>query len=328
MMASRLVFVVTLTIGVLVAPLVADAQPQVKVHRLGFLGGASPAGYAHLVEALRQGLHDLGYVEGKNLAIEYRWAEGRYERLPDLAAELVRLKVDLIVTHGAPASLAAKQATPTIPIVMAIVGDVVATGLVTSIPRPGGNITGSTFFFPELSAKRVELLKEAVPRTARIAALTNRDNPGARPSLDAMEPIAKALKVELQTVGVRGPDDLPDAFSAMAKARIDGVVVIDDGMLIANARQVAGLAAKHRLPTIGFREYADSGGLLAYAVNFPAIWRRAAVFVDKILKGAKPGELPIEQATRFEFVVNLKTAKTLGLTIPASVLARADHVIQ
>jgi putative ABC transport system substrate-binding protein len=267
-------------------------------------------------------------VEGKNLAIEYRWAEGKYDRLPDLAAELVRLKVELIVTHGAPGSLAAKHATPTIPIVMAIVGDVVATGLVTSIPRPGGNVTGSTFFFPELSAKRVELLKEAVPRTARIAALTNRDNPGVRPSLDAMEPMAKALKVELQTVGVRGPGDFPDTFSAMVKGRIDGVVVIDDGMLIANARQVADLAVKHRLPTIGFREYADAGGLLAYAVNFPAIWRRAAVFVDKILKGAKPGELPIEQATRFEFVINLKTAKALGLTIPPSVLARADEVIQ
>jgi ABC-type uncharacterized transport system substrate-binding protein len=326
-MMRRRTFIAS-AVSVLAAPLGAEAQPQAKVHRLGFLGGASPAGYAHLVEALRQGLHDLGYVEGKNLAIEYRWAEGKYDRLPDLAAELVRLKVDLIVTHGAPGSLAAKQATPTIPIVMAIVGDVVATGLVTSIPRPGGNITGSTFFFPELSAKRVELLKEAVPRTTRIAALTNRDNPGARPSLDAMEPIAKSLKVELQTVGVRGPDDFPDAFSAMVKGRVDGIVVIDDGMLIANARQVADLAAKHRLPTIGFREYADAGGLLAYAVNFPAIWRRAAVFVDKILKGAKPGELPIEQATRFEFVVNLKTAKALGLTIPPSVLARADEIIQ
>jgi putative ABC transport system substrate-binding protein len=325
---NRRTFIGTLAGGLLAGPLAAEAQPQAKVNRLGFLGGASPVGYAHLVEALRQGLHDLGYVEGKNLAIEYRWAEGKYDRLPDLAAELVRLKVDLIVTHGTPASLAAKQATPTIPIVMAIVGDVVATGLVTSIPRPGGNITGSTFFFPELSAKRVELLKEAVPRTTRIAALTNRDNPGARPSLDAMEPIAKLLKVELQTVGVRGPDDFPDAFSAMVKGRVDGVVVIDDGMLIANARQVADLAAKHRLPTIGFREYADAGGLLAYAVNFPAIWRRAAVFVDKILKGAKPGELPIEQATRFEFVVNLKSAKTLGLTIPSSVLARADEIIQ
>jgi putative ABC transport system substrate-binding protein len=322
------VVVVVLALILLAAPLVGEAQPQAKVHRLGFLGGASPAGYAHLVEALRQGLRDLGYVEGKNLAVEYRWAEGKYDRLPDLAAELVRLKVDLMVTHGAPGSLAAKQATTTIPIVMAIVGDAVATGLVTSIARPGGNITGSTFFFPELNAKRVELLKEAVPRAMRMAALANRDNPGARPSLDMMEQIAKSLKVELQSVGVGGPDDFPDAFSAMVKSRIDGVVVIDDGMLIANARQVADLATKHRLPTIGFREYADAGGLLAYAVNFPAIWRRAAVFVDKILKGAKPSELPIEQATRFEFVINLKTAKALGLTIPQSVLLRADEVIE
>jgi putative ABC transport system substrate-binding protein len=192
-----------------VSLLAGEAQLQAKVHRLGFLGAASPVGYAPLLEALRQGLHDLGYVEGKNLAIEYRWAEGKYDRLPDLAAELVRLKVDLIVTHGAPGSLAAKQAAPTIPIVISIVGDVVATGLVASIPRPGGNITGSTFFFPELSAKRVELLKAAVPRTTRIAALTNQDNPGARPSLDAMEPMAKALKVELQTMGFGGPPTSP-----------------------------------------------------------------------------------------------------------------------
>jgi putative ABC transport system substrate-binding protein len=319
---------VMLAVGLALAPGAAGAQPQAKVHRLGFLGGASPAGYAHLVEALRQGLGELGYVEGKNLAVEYRWAEGKYDRLPDLAAELVRLKVDLIITHGVPGSLAAKQATATIPIVMAIVGDVVATGLVTSIARPGGNITGSTFFFPELSAKRVELLKEAVPRAIRMAALANRDNPGARPSLDAIEQIAKSLKVEVQPVRVGGPDDLSDAFSAMVKGRMDGVVVIDDGMLIANAGQVANLATKHRLPTIGFREYADAGGLLAYAVNFPAIWRRAAVFVDKILKGAKPSELPIEQATRFEFVVNLKTAKALGLTIPQTLLLRADQIIQ
>jgi putative ABC transport system substrate-binding protein len=209
----RFGFGLGLVLILLTAPLAADEQPQAKVHRLGLLGSASPAGYAHLVEALRQGLRDLGYVEGKNLAVEYRWAEGKYDRLLDLAAELVRLKVDLIVTHGAPGSLAAKQATTTIPIVMAIVGDAVATGLVTSIARPGGNITGSTFFFPELSAKRVELLKEAVPRATRIAALTNRGNPGARPSLDAMEPVANSLK-ELQPVGVRGPDDFPDAFLA------------------------------------------------------------------------------------------------------------------
>jgi putative ABC transport system substrate-binding protein len=247
------------TLGLLAAPLASGAQPRSRVYRIGFLGGASLSSYAPMVEALRQGLSDLGYVEGKNLDIEYRWAEGQYDRLPTLAAELVRSRVDLIVTHGAPGGLAAKHATPTIPVVLAISGDVVATGLVHSILRPGGNITGSTFFFPELNAKRVELLKEAVPRSMRVAALANRDNPGARPSLGAMESVAKALNVELVPVWVRGPDEFPDAFSAMVRNRIDGVIVIDDGMLIANARHVVDLGTRHRLPIIGFRECADSG---------------------------------------------------------------------
>ena len=203
-------------------------------------------------------------MEGKNLSFEYRWAEGKYERLPALATELVRLKLDVIVTQGVPAARAAKAATRTIPIVMAISGDAVATGLVTSIARPGGNITGSTFFLPELNAKRVELLKEALPRATRIASLANRDNPAMRPVFDATEQRAKSLRVDHQRVEIQGPDELPGAFSAMVKSKIDGVVVIDDGMLIANARQVADLATKHGLQTIGFREYVDAGGLLAW----------------------------------------------------------------
>ena len=280
------------TLGLLGSPLAAGAQSAGRVYRIGFLGGASLSGYAPFVEALRQGLGDLGYVEGKNLAIEYRWAHGQYDRLPMLAANLVRLKVDLIVTHGAPGGLAAKDATTTIPIVPAISGDVVATGLVTSIARPGGNITGSTFFFPELNAKRVELLKEAVPRVRRMAALANRDNPGVRPSLDAMESVAKLLSVDLVPVWVRGLDEFPDAFSTMVRSRIDGIVVIDDGMLIANARRVMDLAMQHRLPTIGFRECADAGGLLAYAVNFPAIWRRRLSSWTRSSRARSPASYP------------------------------------
>jgi putative ABC transport system substrate-binding protein len=320
---------IALSLGLLSAPLTLGAQPATKMHRIGFLGAADPAGYyAPLVEALRQGLRDLGHVEGRNLAIEYRWAESQYDRLPALAAELVRLKVEVIVTHGTPGTLAAKQATSTIPIVMAISGDAVATGLVASIARPGGNVTGSTFFYPELNAKRVELLKAAVPRVRRIAVLTHPDNPASAPALKAMEQMATGLKLELEAVETRSPQDLATAYSAMASRRVDGVVVIDDATLLARARQIADLAVKHRLPAIGFREFADAGGLLSYSVSFPEIWRRAAVFIDKIFKGAKPRELPVEQATKFEFVVNLKTAKALGLTIPQGVLQRADHVVE
>jgi putative ABC transport system substrate-binding protein len=328
MRLARLTVLVTLALALFAAPLAAEAQPVGKIPRMGFLGGASAPGYASQLIALREGLHDLGYDEGRSIVIEYRWAEGRYDRLPGLATELVRLKVDVIVTQGVPAARAAKNATRTIPIVMAISGDAVTTGLVTSIAHPGGNITGSTFFLPELNAKRVELLKEAVPRISRMAVLANADNPAMASALKAMEATANSLKIEFQAVEVRGPEEFPGVFSAMVKRRVEAVAVIEDGMLLANARQVADLAVKHRLPTIGFREYVDAGGLLAYAVNFPAIWRRAAVFIDKILKGARPGELPVEQATRFDFVVNVKTAKALGLTIPPAVLARADEVIQ
>ncbi len=320
--------VAALTLALFAVPLAADAHQAGKVHRIGYLGATTASAHVRYVEAFRLGLRDLGYVEGKNLAIEYRWAEGKYDRLPNLAAELVRMKVDLIVTHGTPGSLAAKHATTTIPIVMALSGDAVATGLVASIAQPGGNITGSNFFFPELNAKRLELLTEALPAARRMAALVNPHNPAHTLALKAMESMATARKVQLQVAEVRGPQDFPGIFSAMVKGRIDAMSVLDDPMLIANAPQIADLAARNRLPIIGFREIADAGGLIAYAVNFPAAWRRAAVFVDKIFKGAKPGELPIEQATQFEFVVNLKTAKALGVTIPPTLLLRADQVIE
>lgn len=325
---NRRAFLSAVTGSLLAAPIVAETQQASRVWRIGFLGATSPSGYASLVEALRQGLRDHDYVEGKNLIIEYRWAEGKYDRLPNLAAELVRQKVDLIVTHGTPGTLAAKQATKTIPIVMALTGDAVANGLVTSNARPGGNITGTSFFFPELNAKRLELLKEALPRARRIAALANPDNPATAGALKAMEQMAGSLTADFHVVDVRGPDEFPRAFSEMVRKRVEGVVVLDDGMLIGNAGKVADLTTKNRLPAIGFQEYVDAGGLMAYGANFPKLWRRAGSFVDKILKGTRPADLPVEQASNFDLIVNLKTARALGLVIPPSLLGRADQVIE
>jgi putative ABC transport system substrate-binding protein len=318
---------VALACSLLAAPLTAKAQQPAKIYRIGLLGAISPSAYAPFIEAFRQGLRDLGYVEGKNIVIDSRWAEGRYERLPDLAAELVRLKVDVIVTHGPPASRAAKEATTTTPIVMALVGDAVATGLVASLARPGGNITGSSFFLPELSAKRLELLKEAIPGVTRVAVFVNPGNPTFPPALKAMELTAGSSGVELQQVKVRAANEIEGAFAAMAKRRAHALVVIEDALFSAHARRIAELATKSRLPTMGFTEYAEAGGLMSYGVNRSDLWRRAAVFVDKILKGAKPADLPVEQPTRFELVINLKTAKALGLTIPPSIMVRADQVI-
>jgi putative ABC transport system substrate-binding protein len=310
-------------------PLGAFAQQKGKVWRIGFLGQASASVAAPRVEALRAGLRDLGYVEGKNLVIEFRWAEGKYERLPELAAELVRLKVEVIVTQGGPGTSAAKSATTTIPIVMAFSGDVVAVGLIASLARPGGNITGMTAFIPEVTAKRLELLKDAFPRIRQVAVVLNPDNPSAMGVVfPAMEVTAKSLNLELQPFGVRGPGEFGSAFAAMAKRRVDAVVIGDDGMLVANAGAIANLAAKTRLPSVGFTEFAEAGGLMAYGASRLESYRHVATFVDKILRGAKPADLPVEQPTRFELVVNLKTAKALGITIPQSVLFRADRVIE
>jgi putative ABC transport system substrate-binding protein len=305
---------------------VAEAQQPTKVSRIGFLGPTSAAGIAARLEAFRSGLRELGYVEGRDIVIEFRWAEGKYDRLPELAAELVRLKVDVIVTHGVPGVQAAKNATKTIPIVIAAVGDAVTFGLVASLARPGGNITGLSFFTPELNGKRLELLKEAFPRIRRVAFLFNSDNPGA--PLAAMEAAAASLKVELQQFGVRSPNEFENAFAAMSKRRVEAVAINDDPMLIANVGTAASLAARHRIPSIGFIEVAGGGGLMAYGVSLPAMAHRAAVFVDKILKGTRPGDLPVEQPTKFEFVINLQTAKQIGVTIPQSVLFRADKVIK
>jgi putative ABC transport system substrate-binding protein len=303
-------------------------QGQVQIARIGFLGTTLPSVMTRRIESLRAGLRDLGWVEGQNFFVDFRWAEGKYDRLPELAAELVRLKVDVLVTHSTPGTLAAKQATKTIPIVMAVSGDAVATGLVASFARPGGNITGSTFFGPELHGKRVELLKEALPRFSQVAILLNADNPSSAPNFEAAERAARFLKVKIQKFEVRQAGELDAAFAAMVKRRAEAVVTSEEGMIIANAKAIADLALKSRLPSISGIDLVEAGGLMGYAVNQPELYRRAAVFIDKILKGAKPTDIPIEQATKFQLTINLRTAKALGLAMPPTLLARADEVIE
>jgi len=328
MKRRRTAATLSFALAILAAPLAADAQQQAKVARIGVLGEPTASTYATRIEAFKQGLRELGYVEGQNIAIEYRWAEGNLERLPGLAAELVRLRVDVIVTHGTPGTRAAQQATTTIPIVMAHSGDAVGTGLITSLARPGGNTTGSTHFSPEINAKRMELLKEAVPHIRRVAALMNPGNPITEADLKQMEFTAQSLGIELRPVRVRRGDELDSTFLALVKARTNALVIEDDAVLASLARPIADLAAKYRLPRAASLDHVQAGSLLSYGASFTELWRRAATFVDKILKGAKPADLPVEQPTKFELVVNLKAAKALGLTIQRSVLVRADRVIQ
>src|SRR5882724_7487037 len=325
MRGLRLAFTITLLLGGLFSPSAADAQQAAKVARVGYLAfnrAASP----HLTEAFRQGLRDLGYVEGRNVVIEYRDAEGKPERLPALAAELVALKVDVILAAGEPHALAAKQATKTIPIVFTVAADPVASGLVTSLARPGGNVTGLSSVGPDLVGKRLEQLKQAVPGVSRVAVLWQ---PGAaderteKDLLKGAEVAARALGVRLQFVEARGPADIDRAFSDMTRARAGALNVLGSAMFFNERRRLVDLAAKHRLPAVyTSRESVDAGGLMAYGANFADLFRRAATYVDKILKGAKPGDLPVEQPTKFELVINLKTAKALGLTIPPSLLQR------
>ncbi len=309
-------------------PLAASAQPATgKIPHIGLLGVTSAAGYARQVQALRQGFHDLGYVEGQNLVIDYRWADGRYDQLPALAAELIKLQPDAIITSG-PGTRVLKEATTTIPIVMAVAGDAVATGLVESLARPGGNISGSTFFGPELSAKRLELLKTALPRLAKVAVLLNPDSSGYGVDLDLVKRTATSLKVELVEAPARSPREFESALALMVERRVDGLVVLSDSMLVANMRRLGELSVAKHLLGAGSDEYADGGGLLAYGVNFPELWRRAPYFVDRILKGAKPATIPVEQASKFELIVNLKTARSLGVQLQQSLLVRADRVIE
>ena len=320
---------VVLALGLLAAPLAGEGQPTGKVYRIGVLINSSASVYAKRTEALRQGLRDLGYVEGTNIALEYRWSEGKQDRLPELAAELIRGKVDVIVTHSA-GGLTAKRATTTIPIVMATSLDPIGTGLVASVARPGGNVTGLSRMGTEgFAGKWLQLLKEAVPKLARVAVLWNRANPGAASQVHDIEAAARTLGVRLQLLEFRGPDQVESALTAMATPRPDGLIVPGDAATNQQRARIIAFAAKNRLPTIyPAREMVEVGGLMTYAPSQIDSWRRAATYVDKILKGAKPADLPMEQPTTFELVINLTTAKALGLTIPASLLGRADEVIQ
>jgi ABC-type uncharacterized transport system substrate-binding protein len=309
-------------------PIAARAQQAGKMHRIGFLGSATPTGSAKAVESLRTGLREFGYVEGTNIGIDFRWAEGNYDRLPPLVAELIQTNLDVLITHGTPGTRVAKQATTAIPIVMAISGDAIATGLVSSLARPEANLTGSTFFLPQLNAKRLELLKEACPRISHVAALSNPDNPVSRPIIPAMQAAAVPLSLLFEVARAQSPSEFSLAFAAMAKGRVDSVVVTEDGEFAASFRSIATLALANKLPSIGAREYAEAGGLIGYGVNVLALYRRAAYFVDRILKGARPADLPIEQPTKFELIVNMKTAKTIGVAISETFLVRADEVIE
>ena len=327
-MIARRRIVIALGAGAF-APLAGFAQqPPTKIARIGFLGTASASGFARQVEALQKGLRDLGYLEGKNIVIEFRWADGKLERLPELAAELVRLKVDVLVTHGTPGTRAAKRATATIPSVMVNLSDVVALGLVASLARPGGNVTGLSSFGLELLMKELELLKETLPRIRQVALLRNPDNPGSELSLKAMEVAARSLKVGVLKFEARGPKEFEGAFSAMAKQRVDAVAMTNDAIFQANLKAIADLAAKQRLPSIGTSDLAEAGGLFGYGANLVDMFYRSAYFVDRILKGTKPGDLPVEQPTKFEIVINMKTAKALGIKIPNSILVQATKVIE
>jgi putative ABC transport system substrate-binding protein len=314
----------------LAAPLAVEGQQAGKVWRIGLLDHSAPdAARLAWWKNLKDRLRELGYVEGQSIIFEARFAQEDSRRLPGLAAELVRANVDLIVTAGSATAPAAKQATTTIPIVMASGTDPVALGVVATLARPGGNVTGMTSQTSELSGKRLDLVKELIPHVSRVALLWDQDNPGSAIGIRDMAGPAKSLGVTLWEVGVRPPRNFEIAFSAIAKGRVGAVIVLPSAGLLPERKLIADLATAHRLPTVvGSREYAEAGGLISYGTDFPYLYRRAATYVDKILKGAKPADLPVEQPTKFELVINLKTAKALGLTIPPSLLGRADEVIQ
>jgi putative ABC transport system substrate-binding protein len=309
-------------------PLAARAQQAGKVPRIGFLGMTSPSTLAARMKALRLGLRDFGYIEGTNITIEYRWAEGHYGRLPELAAELVRSNVDLIITHGTPGTLAARKATATIPIVMAVIGDAVASGVVASIARPGGNTTGQSFFDSEIRAKRIELLKELMPRLTQVAVLLSADNPASIPEFQAIESTAQSLSIRVQPFQLREPSEFVGAFESMERAHMEAVETGDDLLFLSNIEAIVGLAARARLTSIGPADVAHAGGVIGYGADLVAVFRHTAFFVDKILKGATPADIPIERVSKFQFVLNLKTAKALGLEVPTATLLRADEVIE
>jgi putative ABC transport system substrate-binding protein len=313
----------------LVAPLAAQAQAPGKVARVGYVFARVSSADQRLWDTARQGLRELGYVEGQNIKLEVRWADGRSELLPELVAELVRSKVDVLVVATTPGALAAKNATRTIPIVFVSVGDPVGNGLVASLARPGANLTGLGLLNPEVSGKRLELLKESLPSISRVAVLTNPGNPVHAVFWRETHTAAQTLGLQLQPITVRAPEDFDQAFRAAARGRADALLAFDDALTAGHRARLVAVAAKYRLPTMyGFREFPEAGGLLSYGPNLLDQYRRTATYVDRILRGTRPSDLPVEQPTKFELVINLKTAKALGLTIPPSLLGRADEIIQ
>jgi len=327
--AMRTILCLSLTIAMVVAGSIAQAQQSKKIPRIGYLGTNPRSVSRARIDAFRQGLRDLGYVETKNIIIEWRFAEANPDRLPGLGAELVRLPVEIIVTAGPASNRAAKQATATIPIVMGFDDDPVGSGYAASLGRPGGNVTGLSTLAPEITGKQLELLREIVPKLSRLAVLGNATQPGNPQALREITIAADAVRVQLQYLEVRSIKEIEAAFGAANKEHADGVLLLASPILLAERKQIADFAVKGRLPTISGRpEYVEDGGLLVYGANYTDLFRRAAVYVDKILKGTKPADLAIEQPTKFELVINLKTAKALGLTVPPTLLARADEVIE
>ena len=321
--------IVTLSLGILVAPLLTHAQQKGKMYRIGFLGNSTAALEANLVGPFREGLRDLGYEEGQNVVIEYRWAEGKYERLPTLIAELIARKVDVIVTAGTPGTQAVKKATTSVPLVMVAVGDPVGTGIVASLNRPGGNITGLTSISPELEGKRLELLREVIPKLSHVAILWNPVNAYHVIEMKEAQSAASTLRMRVLSLAVGTPEELDGAFAAIDRERVGALLVLADRMFLHHRTRIMNFAAQHRLPGVyAYRELVEAGGLMSFGPSYAGMHRRAATYVDKILKGAKSADLPVERPMKFELVVNLKAAKQIGLTIPPNVLARADRVIR
>jgi putative tryptophan/tyrosine transport system substrate-binding protein len=326
---DRRTFIGSVALGIAAAPFATfGQQPLAKVYRIGFIGTQRASDYVTRLEALRMGLRELGYVENRNIVIEFRAAEGKYDRVPGLAAELIGLKVDVLVVNGPLAALAAKHITTTTPIVVANLGDAVNSGLIASLAKPGGNITGMSFLLEELTAKRLELLKQAKPSIAKVGVLIHPVNPAFVQVLRVLRSEAERNRVQIEPIEVREADELESAFSTLATRGVDAIVIHSDSMFLAHAESIAALAAKHRIASVGPWDFGKTGGLIGYGVNALDYYRHIAVFVDKILKGAKPADIPVEQPTKVELVVNLKTAKALGITIPQSLLVRADEVIQ
>ena len=318
-----------ITLGILLGSLAAQAQQTGTVYRIGFLGNSTAALEANLVGPFREGLRDLGYVEGRNILMEYRWAEGKYERFPALIRELLALKVAVIVTAGTPATLAVKKATTSVPLVVAAVGDPVETGIVPSLSHPGGNITGLTAIATEMDAKRLELLREIVPSVSYIAVLWNAANPLQVLDEKQVQAAAQVLRMRVLSLGVKTEEEIKSALAVMARERPDALLVLPDRLFLHHRALIMEFATRHRLPGVhAYRELVEAGGLMSYGPSYAEMHRRAAYFVDRILKGAKPGDLPVERPAKFDLVINMKTATALGLTIPQSVLLRATEIIQ